>query len=132
MPRPSWLAPLWEPVSISLGGFVTLTNVGSSYDSTNASRGLGCVQVDMTNVTRIDLIVRVNKVGTGTQDWQLWNETDGTEVGVISDDGGTGLKDLTAAFTGLALTGLKRLRVRARSSTSTDDPVYLGSCILLS
>lgn len=131
MPTPPWLTPLYRPEAISIGGLVTLTNVGASYDTIAAARGLGCAYVDMTNVMSIDFRVMCNKVGTGTQDWQLWNETDAAEVGVISDAGAAGNKTLSTTFSGLALTGKKLLRVRARSSTAADDPVYYGSCITL-
>lgn len=131
MSRPPWLKPPYDPPSIALGAFVTLTNVGAAYDSIGASKGLGFVRVDMTNVTSILFVVRVNKVGTGTQDWQLWNETDGTQVGVISDAGAAGDKELSTTISGLNLSGVKQLRVRAKSSVAADDPVYYGASITL-
>lgn len=104
----------------------TLTNVGTSYDATAVSRGLGFRTINMTGVTQIILEIRVNKIGTGTQSWQVWNDTDGAEIGVIPDAGATGEKWLSATFN-VALAGTKRLRVRAKSTVSTDDPILYGA-----
>lgn len=86
----------------------------------------------MTGVSSIVFTVQVNKIGTGTQSWQLWNETDSAQVGVIADSGAAGNKTLTTTISGLALSGVKRLRVRAQSSVSTDDPLYYGASLRFS
>jgi hypothetical protein len=129
----TWAAPSGGgsslPSPVSLGGYVVLTNISASYDGTNPQRGLGFVEVSMTGVSSIVFTVQVNKIGTGTQSWQLWNETDGAQVGVIADSGAAGNKTLSQTFSGLALTGVKRLRVRALSSVNTDDPVYYGASL---
>lgn len=109
---------------------ITLTNVGTAYDAITASQGLGLIRIDFTGVTQLKLDVRVNKIGTGTQSWQLWNDTDGSEVGVINDAGAAGVKTLSATFA-VALTGEKVLRVRAKSTVAADDPVFLGASILV-
>lgn len=132
MPRPPWNKPPYDPPSVALGAFVTLTNVGATYDAITASRGLGFVRVDMTNITSVVMVVRVNKIGTGTQDWQLWNETDGTQLGVISDAGAAGDKELSTTINGLNLSGVKQLRIRAKSSVAADDPLYYGACLIFS
>jgi hypothetical protein len=110
---------------------VTLTNVGTSYDAIPASQGLGIILVDFTGVTQVVFAVRVNKVGSGTQSWQLWNDTDGVEVGVISDAGAAGVKTLGPATFDVALAGQKLLRVRAKSTVSADDPQFLGATVLV-
>jgi hypothetical protein len=130
----TWAAPSGGggsslPSSVSLGGYVVLTNISASYDGTNPQRGLGFVEVTMTGVSSVVFTVQVNKIGTGTQSWQLWNETDGTQVGVIADAAAAGNKTLSQTFSGLALTGVKRLRVRALSTVATDDPVYYGASL---
>lgn len=130
--RPPWLDPLWENNVISLGGTVVLTNVGVNYDTINAAKGLGLAQVDFTNVKRIDLGVFVNKVGNGTQSWQLWNVTDGAEIMVINDAAGTGDKLLEANITTGIPVGVKVVRVRVKSTSPTDDPIYYGSYLILS
>lgn len=125
------MKPLYRPECVTLGAFVTLTNVGAAYDTINAARGLGFAAIDMTNVTQIVFRVMVNKIGTGTQDWQLWNETDAAELGVLSDAGASGNKTLSVTISGLNLTGTKVLRVRAKSSVAADDPLYYGGCIVM-
>lgn len=119
--------------SISLGGFVTLTNVGAAYDAVLASQGLPMFRVQMAGITEFEFTVRVNKIGTGTQSWQLWNETDGSESTVIDDAGASGVKILstTRAFSPALGAGFKTLRVRAKSTTAADDPLYLGGSILI-
>lgn len=114
---------------VSLGGYNVLTNVGASYDAIALSLGLGFVEVNMTGIASIVMTVKVNKIGTGTQSWQLWNETNSAQVGVINDAGAAGNKTLTATFSGLALTGVKLLRVRALSTVAADDPVYYGASL---
>ena len=109
---------------------VTLTNVGSTYDAISASQGLGLIRIDFTGVTQLKLDVRVNKIGTGTQSWQLWSDTDGSQIGVIDDAGAAGVKTLSATFA-VALSGEKVVRVRAKSSVGTDDPIFLGASVMV-
>jgi hypothetical protein len=110
---------------------VTLTNVGTAYDAIAASQGLGIGRLDFAGVTQVKFDVRVNKVGTGTQSWQLWNDTDGTQIGVIDDAGAAGTKTLSATFnTGLP-TGEKLVRIRAKSTNGADDPIFYGGSVLL-
>lgn len=114
---------------ITFGGQVVLTNIGTSYDGTVASQGLGSAIVQIAGITQVIFGVRVNKVGSGTQSWQLWNDTDGAEVGVIDDAGATGIKNLstTINFGSPLAAGIKTLRIRAKSTTGADDPVYMGA-----
>lgn len=110
---------------------VTLTNVGSAYDTVAAARGLGIELVDFTGVSQIVFAVLVNKIGTGTQSWQLWNVTDGTEIAVLIDSGAAGdMKELRNTFN-VNLVGVKMVRVRAKSSNAADDPVFYGASILM-
>jgi len=110
---------------------ITLTNVGLNYDSISAAKGLGLGLVDFAGVKAVQLAVYINKIGTGTQSWQLWNVTDGTEIGVISDAGAAGEKSLQQTFA-VALTGVKLVRVRAKSTVAGDDPIFYGGAILVS
>jgi hypothetical protein len=88
--------------------------------------------IDFVGVEQIEFRVGANKVGSGTQSWQLWNVTDGAEIGVIDDAGGTGDKILSATFSGASVpSGVKLVRVRAKSTVAADDPVYYGSAVLL-
>ena len=109
---------------------VTLTNVGSTYDAIPASQGLGMARVDFTGATTVKLDLKVQKIGTGTQSWQLWNETDGSQIGVIDDSGAATVKTLSGTFA-VNLTGEKLVRIRAKSTVAADDPVLLGSSMFV-
>lgn len=111
---------------------VTLTNVGASYDAIPASKGLGLQDIDFTGVESLRFRVRWNKVGTGTLSWQLWNETDGLEITRIDDAAAAGdnkTNVVTVPISGL--TGIKTVRVRAKSTVSADDPTFYGASILV-
>lgn len=108
---------------------VTLTNVGTTYDAISVSKGLGCGLIDFTGVTTARMDLKVSKVGTGTQSWQLWNETDGAEIGVIADSGGAGDKVLSQTFN-VSLTGVKFCRIRCKSTVAADDPILYGASVL--
>jgi hypothetical protein len=110
---------------------VTLTNVGTAYDAIDASQGLGLGYFNFTGVTSVDFLVKHRKVGTGTQSYQLWNETDAAEIGVLSDAGSAGTRNLTGTFAVSGLVGRKLLRVRAKSTTGTDDPIFMGAAVYL-
>jgi hypothetical protein len=131
MPTPTWLQPLYRSEVVSLGGTVTLTNVGTSYDAINASKGLGLAVIDFTNVQSLEFSVFVNKVGTGTVSWQLWNVTDNNQIAVIDDAGASGDKLLSTTISP-GLTGVKTVRVRAKSTVGADDPIYYGAYVRVS
>lgn len=110
---------------------VTLTNVGSAYDSIAASKGLGMQRVDFTGATQVIFDVLVNKVGTGTQSWQLWNSTDATQIGVIDDAAAAADNRFLTATFNVNLSGAKIVRVRAKSTVAADDPVFYGASVLV-
>ena len=116
---------------VSIGSAVTLTNVGSTYDATDASRGLGFAVIDFTGLTSIVLDASVNKIGTGTISWQVWNETDGAELFRVDDAGAAGVKTFSQTFTGPFPAGVKKIRIRCKSTVATDDPVWFGACLRL-
>jgi len=120
-------------MSICLGNFVALTNVGNAYDSTQQSRGLPMVEMQMAGITGLKLTIRVEKVGSGTQSWQWWNETDGAEITVIDDSGPTGVKQLsvTRTFSPALAPGYKVARLRCKSTTAADDPIYLSGTMVV-
>ena len=115
--------------SISIGGYVAVTNVGTSYDAVNLSKGLGMALIDFSHINTIYWQVFVNKIGTGTQSWQLYNVTDAAELGVIDDAGTTGDKTLSLTITTGIPSGEKLMRIRAKSTVGSDDPVYYGGTI---
>jgi hypothetical protein len=129
------LAQIVTPLeSVSIGGFVTLTNIGTTYDATSAAQGLGIGRIQCAGINGMEFTVFVNKIGNGTQSWQLWNETDGAETTVIDDTGATGAKFLSVqrSFPTPLAAGFKTFRVRAKSTTAADDPIFFGSCVLIS
>jgi len=119
------------PQTVALGAYVVLTNVGANYDTVAVSRGLGIALVDFTGAASVAFRVRCNKVGTGTQSWQLWNETDGAEIVHIDDAAAAGDNKLLSGSSNVSLTGQKVVRVRCKSTVAGDDPVYYGASILL-
>jgi hypothetical protein len=123
-----------QPESYPIGSFVTLTNVGSAYDATPGSRGLGFVAVDVTGITRLEMRIRYNKIGTGALSWQLWNETNEEELGVFEDAAAAGDNRVAAIVvvpSSPMSGGVKLLRARVKSTAPADDPVYYGACIFL-
>lgn len=116
---------------VTFGGQVALTNIGATYDAIAASQGLGSAIIQTVGITNIIFGVRVNKVGSGTQSWQLWNDTDSTEIAVIDDTGAAGVKNLSISkdFSSPLTAGIKIIRIRAKSTTAQDDPVYMGASV---
>jgi hypothetical protein len=125
---------LSQPEAYSLGSYNVLTNVGATYDAIPQAKGLGFIGMDVTGITRLEMRVRYNKIGTGTLSWQLWNETDSAEVGVVTDAAAAG-DNKTAALEvtpGAPLSGgVKLLRPRVKSTVAADDPVYYGACVFV-
>lgn len=118
--------------SISLGALVTLTNIGTTYDNSTASKGLGACRIECAGITGFEFGVFVNKIGSGTQSWQLWDQTNSAEVAVIDDAGGTGDKTLAVSqAVGPLAAGFRLLRVRAKSTTAADDPVFYGASLMI-
>lgn len=116
---------------------VTLTNVGASYDTIPASRGLGIGRRDFRGFDRLTFDIYHQKVGTGTISYRLFNVTDNTP---LLDAGGSEIRldDANAASTRVLSADfvvnrndIKLLRVQAKSTVSGDDPVYLGASVLL-
>lgn len=127
--RQGWENPPYNVTSLPLGGFATLTNVGST------PVVIGVARADFTNVKKLEFLVRVTKVGTGVQSWQLWNETNGAQLALLTDNGAAGERTLSTGeldISGLGLTGMKTLFLRASSTVGADDPIYRGGCACLS
>jgi hypothetical protein len=119
--RPAWEKPPYNVTSISLGGFVPLTNIGTAY------KVLAIALADFTNVTAIDYRARWDKIGTGTQSWQLWNETDGVELAVFNDAAAAGNGRTQTTTIAVVLTGMKEIQVRGKSTVGADDPNFYGA-----
>ena len=108
---------------------ITLTNVGTAYDTIQAARGLGIALIDFRGATQVRFVVYHQKIGTGTISYQLWNETDGAEICVLTDASGQAVRLLDQTFAGIAINGIKLCRIRAKSTVSTDDPIFFGAAV---
>lgn len=109
---------------------ITLSNVGTSYDATGPSKGLGFAEIDLSGATQVVCKIKYQKIGTGTLTWQLWNATDGVELGKF-DDAALAADNKVATITvnsGIP-SGVKELTVRVKSTVATDDPVFYGANI---
>lgn len=123
-----------QPESYPLGAYNVLTNVGSSYDTIAQAKGLGFVAVDVGGITKLTCRIRYNKVGTGTLTWQLWNETDTSELGTLDDAAAAGDNkqgDIIVTPGSPLSASTKLIRVRVKSTVATDDPVYYGACLFI-
>ena len=107
---------------------ITLTNVGTAYDTIQAARGLGIALIDFRGATQVRFVVYHQKIGTGTISYQLWNETDGAEICVLTDSGAQGVRLLDQTFA-INIAAVKLCRIRAKSTVSTDDPVFFGGAV---
>lgn len=107
---------------VSIGGRITLTNIGTTYQN------LGVALVQTAGITQVIFGVVVNKVGTGTQSWRLFNDTDGLEVALIDDAGAAGQKTLstTVNFSPALGAGMKTILLQGKSTVGADDPVFQG------
>ncbi len=114
----------------TLGKYTTNASGDLNYDVMVPSKGLGIALLDMTYITHVRFGVYYNK-GTPGMNFQLWNHTNGTEVGVIVDTGAAGEKVLDSGaidVTGMGMTGLKLLRIRNRYTSNTGQAFnYYGS-----
>ena len=106
---------------------VTMTNIGTAFVQVGANSIRS--KVDMTGFTDCRICIGVNKVGTGTQDWQCQYSTDESSwvnlTPAVSNAGAAGEKLLVGAF-GAIPAGAKAdvfIRVVGKSTTAADDPV---------
>jgi hypothetical protein len=113
--------------ALSLGGRTTLTNIGSTYLVLAAAR------IECAGINAFEFACRVQKIGTGTQSWQLWDATNGVELVVFNDTNGAGERDLgptVSSFAPLA-PGFRTLHVRGKSTTAADDPIFIGATLMI-
>lgn len=115
-------------IAASLGGFVVLTNVGTTFDAIDASRGLGRIEADWKAYSTLVLDVSTKHVGTGALTWELWNETDSQAIGTVADANSTVWHTRRGTFLNVP-TGIKVLRLRVRSTVATDDPAFGGATL---
>jgi hypothetical protein len=113
--------------SYAIGGGVTLTNIGTAF------RPLGMLRLQAAGITGFEFSVLVNKVGSGTQSWRLFDRTNNQQITVFDDTGAAGerlLGPVTAAVGPLAA-GMRTLQVDGRSSVAADDPIFGGASLVI-
>lgn len=110
--------------------FSTKSNIGTSYVdlyTTAGSVGLPCL-ADFAGRTIARLVVQWNKIGTGTQSVRAVDADNVAnvliEMTVVADGNDSGEVALPAWAT-----GVKRIKLQAKSTTSTDDPVFRGAAL---
>lgn len=121
------------PDQISIGGYVSLPAVGAAYDTTTPSKGLGLAYVQTAGISRIEAQIQVTKAGTGTQSWQLWNETDAAEILVANDAAAAGDRSFTGSkdYAPPLAAAMKVIRIRVKSTVAGDSPVFRGCGITI-
>ena len=117
---------------------ITLTNLPTTYDGTQAARGLGIGLIDFRGCNQIRFVVYHQKIGTGTITYQLWNEDDGAIIALsgggaegvaVADAAAAAVRKLDQTFSIVPINGIKLCRIRAKSTLNTDDPVFFGAAI---
>ena len=110
---------------------VPKTNIGTSFTNIHPqanSDGKSC-WIDLSGKTQVRLCVNWNKVGTGTHTVQV---IDAAGTVLVSMNVGSGLNNsgLIAIPAGL-LNAASSFRLQAKSTTSTDDPIFEAASLLI-
>ncbi len=110
----------------------TKSNVGTAFvdvytDANSAGRP---VWVDFAGKSQFAASIQWDKIGAGTHNVRVVDADDVAnvlfDVAVVSGDNAVALAALPAWAT-----GVKRLKIQCKSTTSTDDPVFRGCSIRL-
>jgi len=122
---PEVLAAHWTEPS-------TKTNIGTAFVdiyTTAGSDGLS-VRVDFTGKTQAAARILWNKIGTGTQNLRCVDRDNVANVlfDVVVVDGG---QDVAPAALPAWATGVKKLKLQAKSTVAGDDPIFRGCNINL-
>jgi hypothetical protein len=115
-----------------LSGEKTLSNVGSTYDANATSQRLPHTVVFTDRIVEVALDIRVIKVGSGVQSWQLWDDDIGAEVAVIDDNTAAGATPRVGRVVVpyVPVPGaIRRWRLRAKSTIAADDPIFLSAVV---
>lgn len=104
----------------------TKTNLPSTYTNIYAGNAGEGQLVNFTPYKQYRFVVHVNKVGTGTQDAALVDVTNAANLVSVSDTGAAGEHTLDSGWVNLPAwaTGEQIVKPMAKSSVTTDDPVY--------
>ena len=117
--------------ALPIGGRITLTNIGSTFIT------LGFASIQTAGIRRFELAVGLSRNGSaGNLEFQLADVTSGASQQLLLTDAAgspagerfiTGNRDYDPALSA----GIARIALRARSTTATDDPIHLGSSLLV-
>lgn len=117
--------------ALPIGGRIVLTNIGTTFVT------LGFASIQTAGIRRFELACGINRNGAaGNLEFQLADVTSGvSQQLLITDVAGspagerfiTGTRDYDPALGA----GIARIALRARSTTNTDDPIHLGSSLLV-
>jgi hypothetical protein len=105
---------------------VTKTNLAASFINVYLGNGGEGQLVDFFSMKQYRLVVQVNKLGTGVQDAGIMDVTTPANVISIADSAVAGEHTLDSNWVDLPawMTGQVVVKPVARSSVTTDDPVY--------
>lgn len=118
---------------LGTGVSITKTNIGTSYVNIsprlNGERRL----VDFTGCTQYRLIANCNLVGTGAFGMRVVRDSDNAVLHENANIGAAGERELDTDWQTLpaAANGPTLVRVQAKSTTATDDPVFGGVTMLV-
>ena len=104
----------------------TKTNLPASFTNVYLGNGGEGQLVDFFAMSQYRLVVQVNKLGTGTQDAGIMDVTNSANVVSVADTAAAGEHTLDSNWVNLPawMTGQVIVKPVARSSVTTDDPVY--------
>lgn len=112
----------------SLGG-LTKTNLGTTYVdifAASGTEGNGC-DVDGTGATGYRLYVSWNKnFGSGTHSVQVISQSTSDVLATISNAVG-GRNTITGTLSAYFQDQLRSVKIQAKSTVSTDDPIFYGA-----
>jgi hypothetical protein len=108
------------------------TDIGTAFVDVYAAAGEAGlpVKVDFAGKTRYAAKIQWNKIGAGTQNVRAVDADNVANVlfDVVVVDGEN---DVALATLPAFATGVKRIKLQAKSTTATDDPIFRGCCLLL-
>lgn len=115
------------------GSAITLTNVGTAWKDAlpgaNGQRSL----VDCTGCTEFRIVLTANLVGTGPFGARVVRDSDGTVFYEAASIAQTGERELDTDWQPIPAwaTGLEVMRLQAKSTVASDDPVFRRCTVLV-
>lgn len=115
------------------GAAITKTNIGTSYvnipPGTNGER----ILVDLTGATEFRIVVSANLIGTGPFGLRAVRDGDSAVLYENASIALTGERELDSNWQPIPIAAgnLEVLRIQAKSTTASDDPVFRRATILI-